>query len=245
MEEALYNIEYIDQYLSGHLDEKETLAFEKKMDSDPELAKAVKDVIRAKSASYLTGKEKWKAEMNQKFDDHLKPRRFTLWPLMVAAVAAVFLVLAGIWWSQNKTLASPQEVYAQVYQTPAAPEYRGEKEGLDSLLAIAYGSYNSGEYEQALAGFDQLSDRDDLPNREEVLFLKGIALLELNKDQDALGMLAQIQGEQYGESARYYEALILLKRGQTELAKKTLLDLVEFDGTWKGRAVEILEMLGE
>lgn len=245
MEESIYDIEQIDQYLSGNFSEQEATIFEKKMEEDPVFQKAVKDVIRAKSASYLAGREKWIAQMDQKFDAHLKPRRFRLWPLLMAAMIAAMLLVAGIWWYQQEAPLSGSQVYAQVYEIPSAPEYRGDNKGLDSLLALAYGSFNSRAFAESLPQFDQLLGRDDIPNKEEALFFKGIALLELQEEQDALEFLAQVRGEQYGESARYYEALILLKQGKTQEAKQALTDLLDFDGTWKGRAEEILELLGE
>lgn len=243
MENSNYTIEYIDQYLSGDLSKEEVLVFEKHMDSDAELKKSVQEVIRAKTTSYLAGREKWVGEMNQKFDAHLGPRRFNFWPLLLTAVIATLLVLTGLWWYQQQSSLSPSEIYTQVYTVPGAPEYRGDAAELDSLLAHAYASFNSKTYEEALSAFDILLSSEDLQKRGEVLFFKGIALLETGQDEKALPILADVTGA-YQESAQFYSAITLLKRGEIPSSRAALKELVALDGTLKGRAEEVLKLLG-
>jgi len=244
MEDSTYTIEYIDRYLSGDLSKEEVQLFEKQMEEDAELKQSVQEVIRAKAASYLAGREKWVGEMNQKFDQHLGPRRFNFWPLLLAAVVAIFLVLTGLWWFQQKNTLSPGEIYAQVYTVPGAPEYRGDAQDLDSLLAHAYTSFNSKAYEEALSTFDILLSREDLQKRGEVLFFKGIALLETEQNEDALTILSEVTGA-YEESAQFYSAITLLKRGEISSSRAALQELIKLDGTLKSRAEEVLKLVGE
>jgi len=241
MEEPTYTIAYIDQYLSGQLTDDEASQFEIQMDQDAELQKSVKEVIRAKATTYLAGREAWKGEMHQKFEEHLRPPKFSFLPLIVAAIGAIFLILTGIWWFQQNNKLSSEKIFAQVYQVPAAPEYRGE--GIDSMLVHGFGAYNRGDYPSALQSFDQLLSQDNLPHREEVAFYKGIALIEVKQEPEALEVLSLVRGEQYGESARFYEAILLLKQGKTDSAKAVLHDLLEFEGTYESRVEEVLEML--
>lgn len=194
METQEYKIEEVMDYLSGRLTDEEVSAFERRMNTDAGFEQFVREVLRAKATSYLAGRGAWKDRMRERFEDGT---RFS--PYLMAAAFAVLLLLGGLWWFQSQGSLSPAEQLAQNHSFVPAPELRGESQ--DSLINLAYIIYNEKNFEEALIRFDALLAREELEKRYDILYFKGMTLIELGRIEEAIEVLKQVKGGDYEEAA--------------------------------------------
>ncbi|RMG26763.1 MAG: hypothetical protein D6730_08450 [Bacteroidetes bacterium] len=96
----------------------------------------------------------------------------------------------------------------------------------DSLLVLAMGHYNSGQYEAAIPYFDQLAELGH-HSREVACFYGGVAQLALNEPAKALAYFRRLPADKQASApVQWYTALAELACGKVSRAKVQLQPLV-------------------
>ncbi len=243
--------EEIEQYLNGQLDAASSARFEEKLRSDQRLAARVKLFI----ALDQTLADKKALEVQQQIEStgqQYFPRNITearvrrlSFRKKVLAMAAVLLVLlaAGLfWWQSSAGSLSDEVLYAQYFTTYSMSDVVRSETPEASAFARATQLYQSGDYQAAQTAFLALlsENPDDMP----AAF--GLAHAYLNSQPPqpdlALPYFHQVIDDgntAYVPKAQWYAALIYLKKGEREPAKKLLEEIKGIDKKAAGLLSEI------
>lgn len=214
--------ERVSRYLSGQMEEQERLSFEAEAAADPSLAEELS--LQRAMAILLNNKDKREARLAQlqalgtayfQADTAAKPksRLRALWPLGMAAAAAIALLL--VW----PFLFGPSlyESYAQHPQLALA-----EKSATAVDVAQAEAAFNRGDYAAAaplLRAYNAQQPQDQLG----LLYL-GIAELELDQFDAARQRFLSLSdaAPDIRDYAEWYLALSYLKSGDKEECRARL-----------------------
>ncbi|MDW3652378.1 MAG: hypothetical protein R8P61_35200 [Bacteroidia bacterium] len=202
MKDHNYNIEFVDRYLAGKLEAKEKKEFELAMSADEKLEAYVKELLRVKATTHLAGRESWKKQIRKEFSSPTTNRN----RLLIAAIFILLAGIAGILWFQTNSVQTQEELIASQHEFVPAPEMRGE--GIDSLLQDAYITYNLKNFPEAIKKFDSILAMDSVPQRDDIYFFKGMALMEEKKISKAISVLKNVKRGEYLNPAKKYIKII-------------------------------------
>lgn len=256
------NSELIESYFTGSPDPEQTRAFETRITMDSAFAEEVAFYLSIHSLA----REVYQSEKKQQFRNLYQQGRVSEIttskisnPLTssksrptpvrkiiyyMAAAAAVAGITFGIYNYEQR--ASPQQLAAKY-----------EKKNLITL-SVTMGSrnslqdgidlYNKGKLEQALAQFEQMSQKDSTNSRARLY--AGLSALRLKDYDKAMIYFRQLEGytQLYSNPALFYEALTLMKRsqpGDVDSAKQLLQQVVAKDLDEKETAREWLVKWGK
>lgn len=211
MEEEIYLS--IDRYLANEMDSKEKRAFENRLKQDQSLADKLKvyrstsAVLQAKyqreekEAMFKHNLAKIMAEKPAKREGKVVKLNWYGW----AAAASVALLCVALFYT---SLSRPD--YSDfANHEPIALVQRGEN---DDAKLKAQQAFNNGEYKFAVVLFTKLIESDQ--NNTELKLYKGIALLELDKVNEANELFDAVRksGSVYKDKATWMRALSALKQ---------------------------------
>jgi len=240
--------EKIEAYLSGTLQGAELTAFERAIREDKALSKQVRlfrdmdtvlsdkatldfqKMVAAEGNAFLNPKEKKK-----------EPARLLRYPSFRMAAAAVLLLIASA-----AGLLSGSELFAQHFETyPLNPDMRSGDAG-QSTFEQGIEQYQSKDFIAAAQIFQELSQTDN--QDMSLAFCLANAYLnqippQLDLASEALQKIISNGESVYVPKAKWYQAMILLKKEDTVAAKKLLEDLVEISGNLSRQAEEVLKDL--
>lgn len=212
----------IINYLSGELSQSEKEAFEKRLSSDPDLARAMERHREFETS--LVEYSEFKSDsnqiqkLNQQFSKNQKRRKYIGYIL----VAAVVLSLIGVIFLNQKKTVCAQEVFAWVFvPISLAPEYAGQGLDGEQILQMAHSRYNVKNYPDAAKFYQQAIDSkalSPLMQDEAYFFLGQVAMIERNfaKAQD---IFSKIQNNPYLEQSIWFNGLALMELGRMEESK--------------------------
>ena len=156
-----------------------------------------------------------------------------------AIIGAVFLVRSLI------PSDDPQKIFSKYYEPfyAVSSVTRGSGTSESESFANAVGSYKSGDYQAAAAGFSEamLNGTESFSAR----FFLGITEIELgeyDKAIDLLGGIANRQGE-YAKEATWYLGLAYIKSGNKIKASECFELLARSPGFYSDRSEKILRRL--
>lgn len=230
--------EKIDDYLLGHLSEIENTKFEKALESDEALAKAVAAQERIRKGMMEGGRRKLRAELKaihqevvfsdeSSYSDEpsAKVRKLNWRPMVAAAAVLLLGVLA--WWLWGGQGVSPERLFAQnfeAYDLVLNQRDEGKGEQLPKLIEL----YDAKKYEVAKPMLESML-KEDVTNSQLRLAL-AIARFETNETTTAFKPLTEIiQSEDpfLSDLAKWYSALFHLRLNQIEQALPFLQALAD------------------
>jgi tetratricopeptide (TPR) repeat protein len=104
--------------------------------------------------------------------------------------------------------------------------------------------YHQGNYAAAISEFEIIL-KDD-PDNQACNFYAAVSYLGLENEDAALKKLKKLDNNKNGpyyEASRWYEGLAYVKKGEKKEAIKALEKVVELNGEYKPKAMELLEQL--
>ncbi len=215
-------MERIEKYILGELNAEEAQEVKNKIDSDPEWKKefeflsAVKQgIARKELKTYLQGLDE-------------KPKRNYWW---VGAAAAI-IILSIVFFPKREF---SDQAYFRPLPNLIQPSVRDTK----YPVSTAFSAYEAGNYEEALKEFDKLEQTP------EVLLYKGVCFLVLDKNEEAVSVLKQVNAEDADISAyaKWYLALSLQRTQKTQEAKTLFKKLTQYENPVQEMAKKVLEEL--
>jgi len=240
MDEERYTA--IDRYLANEMSAAERQAFEEQLRQDIELAEKLD--IYAQANQSLTGKEH-AANSEKDFRNILasvieeekesaapsSPTRWYIW----AAAACITLALLAVAYS----IIDKPEYTEYAHIQPLELTQRG---GNSALLKHAQDAFNTKDYNQAIVYFNSLLQDD--PENIDLLIHKGIALLELDRTEEADAIFKQVSVSPsvYQNQARWLLALSALKQKEYDRCE-ALLKTIPEDATEYAEAQHLLNDL--
>ena len=239
------------RYLEGKLDTEEQVWFEKKMAEDSELRKEyelqkeIKEAISEEDVIDLRAKLK-KITSEDYYNTKVKRQ---LWKKRILYAAAVFVIFvsAGSWFYFHQLRSSPEDLFSKYYQpydniysSRSIDQAFSEKK----IITKGFHAYGNSEWKDAEAHFDVILKQN--PKQASLLFYAGIVKLERNKSKEAIELFNKVieqKNPMFIEQAYWYTALIYLKNGDTQTARRYLEQIIERGMTNKDKADKILKKL--
>ena len=210
---------WMERYFENSLSASELEQFQRRLKEDPAFAQAFELEKDLMEGIETLGNESLREELGEIYKEEIltqqssEPtigpidKRRTIsrrWWLLAAAVLAGIVLY--LWPFQRDT---PERLYAQYFQ----PEFDFvEKGSTQELIAQAEAALKTGEYQKALPILDELLELE--PESSKYILAKAIALMELNRfeDAEALMLQAQVNNPGYTSEVSWYQALAFLKQ---------------------------------
>ncbi|HMQ90045.1 MAG TPA: tetratricopeptide repeat protein [Flavilitoribacter sp.] len=245
--------EWITDYLSGELEEKDKLAFEAALRQDQQLAVQV-ETYRKTLADLSVLVEQESAETELKATLEKTGRDFFLkeeTPVVrmpfyrtrffqLAAAAAVLLLIAfAVFGPKKNNLPAP--VYANyAHHYPASFTVMGANE---ELLTKAEQAFNQQDY--ATAGDNLQAYLQDNPDHSEAALYLGICRMEQGRSSEANALFKQLLNHpSYQNEARWNLAMLALKNNNKEECAEWLSNIPEGADRY-AEAQKLLKALGQ
>ncbi|SHI41851.1 tetratricopeptide repeat protein [Flavobacterium terrae] len=229
-------------YFEGTLTNEEKVLLFEKLENDAafkaefEFQKNVKAAIKLEERKNL--KEKLIALENQR-----TPQRTKNLKVRWISIAASFVVFAsvGYWILSLNSNDSLYEDYYETFPNVEAPTVRGSI--ANDIKSEAFYAYDSKNYEGALHLFSEILDKD---KDDYALFYKGLALMELERFNDAVTVFESYQekpNSAFNNYIKWYLALCYIKTNQTEKSKNLAHKLIKSENPFQNQARDLLRDL--
>ncbi len=235
----------LQRYLDGEMSPEERAAFEARLAADPELQAEVDlhqelDTVLADEA--VLDFSALVAEVVGAEGAPQAPPR-TRRPVWAIAAAILLLAVVGFFVLRPGPGADPDQLFAEYFSPYEAPAtFRSDDSTLNAQYQSAFDAYNAGDFEVALPAFDALRGGEStMPD-----FYYALSALSANKSDLALPVLRELAGDTphvYRSQSRWYLALTLLERGETDEATERLEAIVEDGGKFAEPAQALLDEL--
>lgn len=165
-------------------------------------------------------------------------------PLLKVAASVLLFALVGLLVFRNLPGSSPTQL-ADSYLTEhyAAPSVT-MGDNVDELWQKAISAYKSDDFVKSATILEDIVDKKQA--KEEHLYYLGLSYLYQNpsKANKAITNLDKVNGKYYGEAAKWYKSLALIKLDKISEAKKLLQVLVKSnDSQRKSKAQTLLNSL--
>lgn len=137
----------------------------------------------------------------------------------------------------STTEAEEQQVLSKVRDDD---KFNAHKAAWDHAMEL----YHQGNYAAAISEFEIIL-KDD-PDNQACNFYAAVSYLGLENEDAALKKLKKLDNNKSGpyyEASRWYEGLAYVKKGEEKEAIKALEKVVELNGEYKPKAMELLEQL--
>ena len=230
----------IRRYLKGELSESEEQSFELRRQNDSDFSSLVDEFQSLQKGIRLAKRDALKQRLQE--IESTEKSKSNFMRVAIAASIAILLGIGGtILWNQLQT--TPEQLYAEYYEpypNVHAPITRDA--GVTSALEQAFEHYELEEYQEALEGFNyELTQTDD----QDVLFYKGMTLIQLERDKDAMDILKKVDKNNtaYYPQLLWYQALLYIKMDQPENAKVQLEKLKSMKSGYKTK--KVIELLNK
>ncbi|WP_299313462.1 hypothetical protein [uncultured Aquimarina sp.] len=244
MERTQELFEKIEGYLAQTLSKEELLAFEKEIAEDSELKhelekqRELHQVLRDRDT--LDFKEKLQKISAEVKEEQSKSNiYFSYWK--IAASIVIILGLGTLLWNNLSKTDSFSDLYASYYTLyPAEDSTRGD-------TANEWGevvkNYTKGNYDAVIS---KLEKTTSLITSEQFRLYLGNSYLNTGKEQEALLQFQMISDtSRYGEAANWYRALTHLKLGDIKKSSEILNKIINYNGIYKEKAMQLKAELKE
>ncbi|MEW7277743.1 hypothetical protein ABW636_04025 [Aquimarina sp. 2201CG1-2-11] len=246
MERTPELFEKIEDYLQGSLPQEELVTFEQEMEKNDALKEEVA-MHRAlhttlQDADTIAFKNKLKnISAHIRLDEapdvvSIRPNRDGLYYKMAAVIVVLFGIGTLLYTSNSAQHAL--DLYGAYYAPfPVEDMTRGETsiEVQDIIKQYGKGIYDS--VVVALEKYPNIREQQPLS-----LYL-GNSYLNIDQEEKAIQQFENVEDTKYLEVAQWYLSLTYLKLNKTAKVEELLLEIIGYDGTYKSRATELLELL--
>ena len=236
-----FDIDKLRDYLLGKLGDEELIAFQTRMENEPEFKKEA--IIHT---AILAGIE-------QHFDHALKQRlqheerkpwlsiKKALW-LAIAASVTITLVVAFLFLFDRPGGPDLFQQYYKPYYNVISHYRRGDETKTDTY-DVAFQFYERKEYQEAIQNLGDLLK--DHPNDQNLQFYLGLSYLAIGKSNSASLHLKKIAQSDHklAEPAAWYLGLSYLQADDQQNATVIFSEIVKNNSSYRQRAQEILEKL--
>ena len=243
------NTTLIEQYLSGEMQEKELFGFEKRLETEPELA----DLLNLhKEINHYFIHDKVMQEFQDEEKDSVKNERpvklkktgfSPLW-YAAASISGIIIIATVVLLFYQNASTSHDKIFAEYYK-PYEPVsiVRSGESGLNPVLENAFILYEKGDYKGSLSLFNQVLATDK--NNILALFYSSIALMETEKFNEAIVKLQIIIDKQdrlFLSHAIWYQGFCYSKINNPKAALRNFEQLLTNE-YYKGKSEEIIHCL--
>lgn len=228
---------FIDQFFNKELNQQELEEFQQMLDTDEEfrgevqLRMALQKAVAQKEATERIQKDAIKrrlkelsTESAQSAVDEKKPeakvRNIGRWLTAIAAIG-ILLIIGYIGF--NDAQSGGQNLTADFYNNNYAPydaDITLKSIPSNTLIAELDKAYKSKDYNASISLTDSILN--EIPQDAEILLIKGIALLEKDRLDEALAIFDSISNDLYKDEVNWYAAMVLLKQNKVTDAKLRL-----------------------
>jgi len=240
------NLEYIDDYFNGILNEARRAQFEQLIRSDPAFAEEVAFYISAGKVLRQDQAEEKKTRFRALYEQgknsipsrSLHRRLPWYW-----AAAAVLIVALGAGLYITSRPAGPEKL-ADTYINDRLLSLPVRMSSTPDSLQNAISLYNDHRLQEALAGFERVLAKD--PGKIPARIYAGIVYLRLKDYDKSLQYFKILQADTalYANPALFYQSLALMKRnrsGDAQVARQLLQQVVNNDLDKKEDAAQLLK----
>lgn len=236
------NLENIERYLNGELEEDDLWEFRKALETDPQLRSDTRALKELKKVMSQTKKLEIMEKMLTMHQNEQKKKRFFGLPAYGAA-AASFLVMAaiggGLFYLQSSNMH--EKLFDQYYATESgAFGLRSGNANIDQPVMQGLQFYELGNYEAAVELFNKTPD-----NLLGTLY-RGLSYIEMEEFDSAIKDFKQIidqKGNLFIDQAQWYLALTYIKTKDVSEAKILLTSIASDRGVYKTKAQKLLNEL--
>ncbi len=243
----------IELYLDGEMTPEQKIAFEEKINTDPQLQK---DVITYQEMYAMYNDTDWNttdiATKNEKvitYQDFLKSEKgkalansiknvgntyfqeestsgIKKWILYGMSIAAIFVIGFFVIY-QSSTAASTENLYAEYKNWDDLPSLTLRNN--NTALARAEKLFKQQNYQEALAIFLEHQPVGTKNLNPQITLYTGITQLELDQNETAIKTFKQLLNSNTldAQKANWYLALTYLKMGNIEKTKEMLQIIIE------------------
>lgn len=233
--------ELIQKYIKDTLTEAEQLQFDSYMESDLDFAAMVAQHTNVHKAINAHETEDLKAHLqNLEAKQTEKSSNVGYKKWIISAVLVLCLGLAGSYfWQQTQFHENLYETYYSPYPNALQPITRGNS--ADNVLTKAFKAYENEDYETALTELNSILESQENPN-EDLIFYKGMALLNQGKENAALDELRKLKFSKtkFLPQVYWYGALIHLKFKEEEKTIKALEYMNTLQTSFKAKERKII-----
>ncbi len=230
-----------EDYLQKKLSEEERTAFENKLTNDPAFAEefsiynALNTHLKNIHSNQRAAVQQTVSQAGDTYFSVKKTKVFTLKPWHYSVAASVLLLIGISIFTFNTGVSYDDYAFSNTISLV-------ERSNAKPVIKSAETSFNQKNYKKAIEYFNQILTEQ--PDNNEVLFYKGIALVETNNYTAAELVFTKLQQSQsiYKNKALFYLALTKLKQKDYEGCKKLLITLPETAEDYP-KAKEILRKL--
>jgi tetratricopeptide (TPR) repeat protein len=221
--------EIIEGFLEDSLSKKEEIEFKNFEANDPDWNQKIEEVkfLKLGLENYLFKEEIEKIHQENFNKLSNKPKINSFWPLAIAA-SILFLLIAGasfLGLFQNKN----ERLFEAYYETdPGLITAMSGSESYEFDRGMV--DFKSGNFNEALQFWEPLLEADS--SQDTLVYFVAMAKLELEKyeqSEDLLTKFVNGRETEFNEEARWYLALLYLKKGEIEKAKSLLMELQKPD----------------
>lgn len=261
------DIELIEKYHKGLLDEVSLEAFLEREKRDKDFADKVKLYRYIISGIEYYGKQLEVAESISGWENEIKghdkkkhfevlktsspagrersffmPSQGVYW---MAAAVITLLIVSSVFllWPSSPDNMALYKMYYQPYPNVFDPTVRGDAD-TDTVSTIkdAFRAYNEGDYNKAIEYFNEALSHDDKLEKDNALFYLGNSYLAIDSAMAAQRVLEQIDEQSHvSDQAKWYLGLAYLKSNDLEGARIVLEELTNHSNSYRDKASKIIQ----
>ena len=244
------NLEIIEKYIDGELEENEILNFETLLSTDPNIKRDYKLNLEINNSIIEDDVMALRETMDYIYNDEFKVKRipsiYANRRFYYAAASAALLVATG---GLVQRLISPDLGNSEVFEKYYTPyeitvTHRSGNTEVDRLLLNAFEKYEDKDYEQALVLFEEVLESRN--NDLAVNLYSGISYIEEEKYQKAKTSFNRIISDNdnlFIEQARWYLGMCYLKTENKVKAEDIFKEIINEESYYKDIAIKVLKDL--
>ena len=238
-------LDQADAYRHAQLNRHEAQAFEEAIAEGGRWRSEWQYYQKAREAVEASAEEVLKAKWKSTYQPETKTRQLPRW-VWLAAAAGILLII-GFFFGQNvRNAEGADALYAQ--HTGVIQLSLGQRgiADADQQFAEANALLNKQKYAEAIPRLEALLSDSSFLRRDFALLHLGVCHLKTKQPEAALQTLNAIsERSAFHYDALWYKALIAWSMGQLDKTSEYLQVLVKESKTYKTRASNFLEVLGE
>lgn len=231
--------EQILEYIEGRLGEEERIAFEKRLEVEPDLKASYRQELgrhtALKAIQRAEEKEALKKVLGQP-TARIKSLNSTFRIATIAAGIIILFILGYLFIPDQQ----PEQFAMQYFEPYPLSNVRGESDDQQALFDQALIPYQQGDFQIALPYLRQLLGTD--PDNVQLKLNLASALIAEAQTPEAISLLQTITN-QSADAAEWYLALAYLQDGQLSQAKELLQAISGKSHFKQGQARNLLEEL--